>query len=47
MVTSIQTRIEPRGYFPAASVDPTDARKQLWHRDKPSRQVKVNVAANP
>src|SRR5437879_2643577 len=26
MVTSIQTRIEPRGDFPAASVDPTEAR---------------------
>jgi hypothetical protein len=26
MVTSIQTRIEPRSYFPDASVDPTDAR---------------------
>jgi hypothetical protein len=27
MVTSIQTRIEPRSDFPAASVDPTEARK--------------------
>jgi hypothetical protein len=26
MVTSIQTRVEPRGYFPDASVDPTEAR---------------------
>ena len=27
MMTSIQTRIEPRSYFPAASVDPTDAHR--------------------
>jgi hypothetical protein len=26
MVTSIQTRMALRGYFPDASVDPTDAR---------------------
>src|SRR5262249_7448484 len=26
MVTSVQTRTEPRGYFPDASVDPTEAR---------------------
>ena len=29
MVISIHTRIEPRSYFPAASVDPTDARNDI------------------
>jgi hypothetical protein len=29
MVASIQTRVEPRGHFPAASVDPTDARNKF------------------
>ena len=27
MVTSTHTRVKPRGYYPDASVDPTDARK--------------------
>jgi hypothetical protein len=26
--------------------DDTDARKQVWNRDKPSRRAKVKVAAN-
>jgi hypothetical protein len=29
MVTSIQTRIDPRSYFLAASVDPTEARNDV------------------
>jgi hypothetical protein len=28
MVTSVHNHVEPLGYFPDASVDPTEARKQ-------------------
>ena len=31
MVASIQTRVEPRGHCPGASVDPTEARKDAGH----------------
>jgi hypothetical protein len=29
MATSMQTRMDLRGYFPDASVDPTDARNTI------------------